>query len=765
MDQVILSCSHPFDHPSPIPQPSRLSSGSAHLHHPSSNPIERPASTERVPHQSLDQHLSRWSQIYIRYLNSSSNPQEFSKRMKDLVGKRLPKKLIEALASFHSSERDLVSVESYNQLIGHYYRFERYDQARKLMKEMEERGISKNQETQELIACSYQALNKFRGVRLALDAIEADGHRVSDQCLTRLFSIRPRKSSKLQHFDLMDQPPIPVSSSTSNPTRENTSAADPPPWVSIQDFLNSRDGNPQPITKDGRAIVTLVKRLMEIGRWREAYELVDTILDFDVSRSAAGNSRLAISSYWATSLLDALVFGLYNAKQKSNRLFKSMDSSKIIPAVKSSSNWSIGNSHSPSESYPLDRKAQKMKKQENRKNQRLEDLPLDRVFEFVEKFIDRHRNHNVKINHRVLLNCLRIQTSLSPSQVKSLLANWTDRYGMSSNCMGSRLGVRFLHVISAWFIRQLRFIKSQLSSLEHRRSMKGVTQSELLEPQESLKSLVKEYLLIDRDLINCLNHRHDGHKDQDSDCEHLIIEDMILKGPIDGRLLRSNYRFISFQDLTSIKLSLKKIYKIHTKILDLLMISFSLFENDNQPPHQCQDEQVQEVESRNTSDDSHDELDSKSKRSNSPNRFVGAELLTSSPFFEFYGNKDEQQDLRRFIPVNSDKNQNERFNSYFYHLIYRFQGSRSPDQSHFEAQKVKSLNMSLINYIPPHQGRRRPRADRLIDSSHRSTPTLRSSCATKSVDRHPSPTHSMICCWSSEHLNSAPIYFKPSSSP
>ncbi|KAA1134457.1 hypothetical protein PGTUg99_000320 [Puccinia graminis f. sp. tritici] len=92
-------------------------------------------------------------------------------------------------------------------------------------------------------------------------------------------------------------------------------------------------------------------------------EFVEVILTLDLKRSTAENSRLEITPYWATSLLEALVFGIYNLKRQQSK----------------------GDSESTSDR-----------------------LPVDCIFRFVERFLDQHPEHQIKANTRILLNCLRV---------------------------------------------------------------------------------------------------------------------------------------------------------------------------------------------------------------------------------------------------------------------------------------------------------------------------------------------------------------------
>ncbi|KNZ46006.1 hypothetical protein VP01_762g4 [Puccinia sorghi] len=622
------------------------------------------------------QEAFQWCQIYLRFLKSSPNPEVFARRIKELIHKRLPKRLIEVIIRFHSSEEELVSVKSYNHLIAYYYQSERYHHARRLMKEMEERGISKNQETQELIACSYQALNKFQGVQLALNAIRADQHEVSHQCLTKLFSIRPRNPSKLEHFDSMDDPVL-SSGTDQGVIKESTitSRTEDQRWMPIEDFLKHHDWNFEHLRKDGRALVTLTKRLMELGRWKEANDFVEMILSFDLNKSTTENPRLAISPYWATSLLEALVFGLYNLK----RQLSTRDSSKRT-------------SHR-SQSVPNETNAFTTRHRHHR-------LPVDCIFQFVERFIDQHAGHQIKANTRIMLNCFRIQTFLAPSGIQRICKIWTSRYGLEPARMGSRLGIRLLHVISAWFLTRLRATQSQISNLDTSDPSSSLAQ----DIGNNLKELVKEYLIIDEHLIECLDLNQPRIPSSGVTRAGLLIERMILNGPVDGKLVRSNYRFISLQDLQSIKSSLKKIFKIRPKIIKLMMYN----------------SQATILEGQKTS----------------------ADLM------HFYGpvfRDDDDGGMRRFLREkrdgDDDKDDGSPFNQKFHSLIQRFKtGQQQQDQlPDFSPQEESEENQHRLELVDK------------LSTLTRPPPSP--------FSRHPSAYHALLC-WRSEDKHSSPIYFK-----
>ncbi|KAA1127700.1 hypothetical protein PGTUg99_002368 [Puccinia graminis f. sp. tritici] len=646
--------------PQPQPSTSKISLD----HHPPSPPLD-------PTFRSLESAF-QWTQIYIRFLRSSPSPEVFARRIKELIHKRLPKRLIEPIVRLHSSEKELVSVESYNHLIAYYYQSERYHQARRLIKEMEERGISKNQETQELIACSYQALNKFKGVQLTLDAIKAEGHQVSHQCLTRLFSIRPRRPSKLEHFDSMDDP---VPSTSDHPpvkpsSRKNSPAStEDQSWMPIEEFLKHHRWDSENFRKDGRALVTLTKRLMELGRWKEAREFVEVILTLDLKRSTAENSRLEITPYWATSLLEALVFGIYNLKRQQSN----------------------GDSKSTSDR-----------------------LPVDCIFRFVERFLDQHPEHQIKANTRILLNCLRVQTFLPPSEIHRISTIWTSRYGLEPKLMGSRLGIRFLHVISAWFLRLLRSTQAHISNLDRSAPPSSLNK----EIQEELNELIKEYLVIDEHLIECLTLRpspQSGKQGSRSRGEELLIERLILNGPVDGKLVRTKYRFISLQDLESIKSSLKKIFKIRTKIIKLMSLTFraSVDPSSSQPTAQSFNNPTDLIE------------------------FYGPILGDDGRLSKFLSNPghDSRDDGDDQGPTPF----NQKFGSLIDQLKTQLQPNTPPDHPH-------QLTLDLVNKIPTLIGP--PPAS---SQHHHQQPPRR-------------PAYHALLCWRSENRHSSPIYFKSSSS-
>ncbi|KAA1100866.1 hypothetical protein PGTUg99_031387 [Puccinia graminis f. sp. tritici] len=93
-------------------------------------------------------------------------------------------------------------------------------------------------------------------------------------------------------------------------------------------------------------------------------------------------------------------------------------------------------------------------------------LPVDCIFRSVKRFLDQHPEHQIKANTPILLNCLRVQTVLSPSEIHRISTIWTSQYGLEPKLMGSRLGIRFLHVISAWFLRLLRSTQTHIFNLD-----------------------------------------------------------------------------------------------------------------------------------------------------------------------------------------------------------------------------------------------------------------------------------------------------------
>ncbi|KAH9449617.1 hypothetical protein Pst134EB_020436 [Puccinia striiformis f. sp. tritici] len=596
----------------------------------------------------------QWSQIYIRYLKSSPNPQVFAKRIQELIHKRLPKKVIEPIIRYHcsteSEQEGLVSIDSYNQLIAYYYRTERYHYARRLIKEMEEKGILKNQETQELIACSYQALNKFKGVQLSLDLIKEQGHQLSNQTLTRLFSIRPRRASRVEHFDSMDDPIGREQGGSFGMTTRNER------WMSIDNFLQHHQWDSENFRKDGRALVTLTKRLMELDKWKEAHKLVEMILSSDRARSHAegASSRLDISSYWATSLLESLIFGLYNLK-------RSMTKKNPTPA-----------------------------------QQQEERLPVDCIFKFVETFIDQHPQHGIKTNTKMFLNCLRIQTCLRPSEIQTICQTWTTRYGLDPQSIGSRLGIRLLHVISAWFIKSIRITHSLILS----QNSSSPNDDQIL---KNLKELITEYLVIDRHLLGCLSSRTTG---DDTSSNLLWIEKALGNGPIDAKLVPSQYRFVSIQDIDSIKISLKKLFKIRTKILKLMSLNLSsdhqLISTNKLLEEACKEEE----EDAPKKDEIHTDL------------------------LNVYGSilGDDHKDIERFIKIdNQDQGNNSAFNLKFNSLLDRFNQQQQQSQSN----NNEDLNLDVVHKFPTHP-----------DKNH----------------------HHALLVWKSENKLSPPIYFKSSSS-
>ncbi|CAH7668263.1 expressed protein [Phakopsora pachyrhizi] len=475
-----------------------------------------------------DDRLKRWGKIYINYLKSSPNPKEFAFRLQDLINKRLPKRLSEHIAFLHSTHNDLshlVSTDSYNELIKFFYRANKYHRARGLLEEMVERGIDKDCKTRELIMCSYQALNKFKGVELTLEAMKSVDEFYPD-CWIHLFSIRPRRHKDLQHFDSMDQ------------ASKETRPGEP---MTARVFLAGWRWNIKGIYNNGMALVNLSKRMMESNQWEKAYILVDTALALDAnSRSLidGSTSRLQISPYWATSLLNTLIFGLYNIKQASKRSSKNQPQSKsnidpLKPTFVHQFKASISND------AVCDQKT-------------LEELlstiqPMTNVFKFIDFFLERHRCHRIQVSPSLLLNSLRLKTCLPPSTIKLILKKWIENYGLDQKVFGSRLGVRLIHVISSWFANLLRGINLSLSSPS--------CDSNRFDPKIYCQ-LYKEY--------NSLIELWNG-----ADCSIPSLKAIILRGPIDGRSIRGRTSFYSAQKLNSIKIGIKRLSQLRKKLKDL----------------------------------------------------------------------------------------------------------------------------------------------------------------------------------------------------
>jgi hypothetical protein len=406
---------------------------------------------------------------------------------------------------------------------------------------------------------------------------------------------------------------------------------------------------------------------MELGRWKEAREFVEVILTLDLKRSTAENSGLAITPYWATSLLEALVFGLYNLKRQH-----------------SNENSSDG-------------------------------LPVDCIFRFVERFLDQHPEHQIKANTRILLNCLRVQTFLPPSEIHRISTIWTRQYGLEPKLMGSRLGIRFLHVISAWFLRLLRSTQTHISNLDRSAPPSSLNK----EIQEELNELIKEYLVIDEHLIECLNLNPSPQSGKQGSRrgEELLIERLILNGPVDGKLIRTKYRFISLQDLESIKSSLKKIFKIRTKIIKLMSLTFRAI------------------------------ADPSSSQPSAPSFNNPTDLI------EFYGPiLGDHGRLSKFL---SNLNHNSRddgdnqgptpFNQKFGLLIEQLKTQLQPNTP---LDHPHQLTLDLVNKLPAPISP--PPACSQIHHHHQLPPHR--------------PAYHALLCWRSENRHSSPIYFKSSSS-
>lgn len=272
--------------------------------------------------------------------------------------------------------------------------------------------------------------------------------------------------------------------------------------------------------------------------------------------------------------------------------------------------------------------------------------------------------------------------------------------------MGSRLGIRLLHVISAWFLARLRATQSQISNLDDTSDP-----SSSLAPDigNNLKELVKEYLIIDEHLIECLDLNQPRISSAGVARGELLIERMILNGPVDGKLVRSNYRFISLQDLQSIKSSLKKIFKIRPKIIKLMMMHNS---------------QATIFEGQKT----------------------GADQM------HFYGpvfRDGEDGGMGRFLREKrngDDDVEGSPFNQKFQSLIQRFKAGHQQDQ--------------LPNFSPPEESEENQQHQHTLELVDK-LPTLKRPPASP-FSRHPTAYHALLC-WRSEDRHSSPIYFKSSS--
>ncbi|MBW0532100.1 hypothetical protein O181_071815 [Austropuccinia psidii MF-1] len=466
--------------------------------------------------------LNNWIQIYLRYLNLSSNPVEFAHRIRNLLSKRLPKRWSEQLIHHHTLNQNLVSVHSYNELIAFSYRSERYHQARHLIHEMDQRGIQKNQLTHHLICCSYHALSKSKGLQLSFQTLKLNHHHITPKLWISLFSIRPRNPKKLRHLDLMNQ-----ASSYFHSNHQNHSNISTMP---ISTFLDGWKWGIDQLQKNGWALVTLSKRLMEIGKWNLAHELVDTLLTLDKPKKSnlKSNSHLLhISPYWATSLFNALVFGLYNAKQASK--LKSSSSSNHSFNDLSNQN-SINHSNKLNHATSIDPIQF--------------DSPIPCIFNFVESFIKKHPHHQIQLTPSLLLNCLRIKPCLSPSEIQNVLSTWTQILGMKLNTLGSRLGVRLAHVMFEWFASSIKSYKSNLKL------------HSIVQQQTQLDELSTQHKI----LIDLWNGTSKSK---------ISLKYMILKGPIDGKLIRGKNSFYASHQFQSIKLALKKLSNINKKLLKL----------------------------------------------------------------------------------------------------------------------------------------------------------------------------------------------------
>ncbi|EGG00468.1 uncharacterized protein MELLADRAFT_67801 [Melampsora larici-populina 98AG31] len=372
------------------------------------NQSDHSSNLESSHHTSSDQD---WCLIYLKYLQSSKNPLEFSKRLGDLIINRLPRyrsDQIIQLHSKHTSLRHLVSTDSYNQLIKFYYLSNRYDQVRLILKELKERGLNLNLQSFELILYSYQALNKSKGVKLTIEKIQSLGLSISLDTWVTLFSIKPRQSSRTRHLDSME---------------DNS-----PSISSLDQFLNGWKWDPSELHSNGKAIITLSKKLMQDGKWNEAFRFIDTALVLNYLHHDPTNpTKKSLTSFWAREFLHTLLYGLYNLKQENQRLIRTK----------------------PNRSSNINRDPIRSNFQTP--------LPFNQsIFKFVEDFIDKHRDgYPIQVNSSILLNCLRIETCHSPSKLKSIIQKWNKQYGLETQNLGSRSSIRFLHIVSTWFTKSI----------------------------------------------------------------------------------------------------------------------------------------------------------------------------------------------------------------------------------------------------------------------------------------------------------------------
>lgn len=437
---------------------------------------------ESCHHTSSDQD---WCLIYLKYLQSSKNPIEFSKRLGDLIIKRLPRyrsDQIIQLHSKHTSLRHLISTDSYNQLIKFYYLSDRYDQVRLILKEMKERGLNLNLKTFELILYSYQSLNKSKGVNLTIEKIQNLGLSVSLETWVSLFSIRPRKFSRTRHLDSMQDDSHSLST--------------------IDQFLNGWKWDSAQLHSNGKAIITLSKKLMQDGKWNEAFKFIDTALTLSClheTTSTPDSTKKKLSSFWAREFLHTLLYGLYNSKQANKK-------SERIKGIKSN-------------------ELSKFKKDSIRSTNSQTPLPLDQsIFKFVEDFIDKHRDYyTIKVNSSILLNCLRIETCHSPSRLQTIIKRWQDNYGLETHKLGSKTSIRILHIVSTWFTKSLQS-----------------------QPQ-STQELIKEYSIM-------------------QDFWDSELKGMMQRGPIDGKVKKGLFVFWTCQRIKSIQISLNRLNKIRKKL-------------------------------------------------------------------------------------------------------------------------------------------------------------------------------------------------------
>ncbi|KAG0140557.1 hypothetical protein CROQUDRAFT_69243 [Cronartium quercuum f. sp. fusiforme G11] len=422
------------------------------------------------PSLDLTDSSTSWSSVYLTYLQSSTTPTEFARRLEDLIIHRLPRHRASEIVQLHSrhpSLRGLVSTDSYNALIRFAYIGNRYDQARTLLAEMVDRGLERNLRTYELIMCSYQALDKPRGVELTLKKIKSLGLEPSPEAWVSLLSIRPRQRSRLRHLDSMEGP------------------SEAKSGFPVDRFLAGWRWGTERFNEDGKAVVSVAKRLMNAGHWSRAYRFIDTALKL------SAYTRTPLSAYWASEFLHVLVYGLYNAKQEFSK--------RVRAEGVTSAN--VGKNEFHDTFCPP---------------------PIPSAIQFVEDFIDIHGHaYAIKTNPRILLNCLRVDTCLPPSELETTIERWLRRYGLDESKLGSRLALRFAHVTSSWLTKALAADKRELVEQEYNR------------------------------MIKLWNNR---------------LEKMIQRGPVDGKRIRGLHAFYTSQSVESISIALKRVSKLGRKI-------------------------------------------------------------------------------------------------------------------------------------------------------------------------------------------------------